>query len=97
MSDQKVNLNEFISAEMFASLAGCIALVCGLVQILKMYLPFDPPWINLFASFSVVCIRIALKDCKSWREILLGILQIIPIMLGASGCYEFIKNIGGTF
>jgi 4-hydroxybenzoate polyprenyltransferase len=95
MSNEKHNFNEFISAEMFTSLAGCMAIVCGLVQLLKMYLPFEPLWLNLFASFAVVCIRIMLKDCQSWKEILLGILQIIPIMLGATGVYEFTKNILG--
>ena len=93
MNQEKINLNEFISAQMFTSLAGCSAIVCGLVQLLKIYLPFEPLWINLFASFSVVCIRIVLKDCKNWREVLLGILQIIPIMLTATGTYEFLKNI----
>lgn len=93
MSNEKVKLNQFISAEMFTTLVGCVAIVCSSVQILKMYLPYSPLYINLFASFAVVCIRIALKDCKNWREILLGILQIIPIMLGSTGAYEFIKNI----
>ena len=92
-NEEKFNLNEFISAEMFMSLTGCIMLVYGLVQLLKGYINFSPLWLNLICSFFVTAVRIVFKEDFSFKGILLGLIQIIPILLGASGTYEFIKNI----
>ena len=93
MSNEKVNLNEFISVDMFMSLTGCIMLVCGLVQIFKGYFEFSPLWLNLACSFFITIVRIVFKEDFSFKGILLGLMQIIPILLGASGAYEFLKNI----
>ena len=93
MSNEKVSLNEFITIEMFMSLTGCTLLVCGLVQILKGYFDFSPLWLNLVCSFFITVLRIVFKEDFSFKGILLGLMQVIPILLGASGAYEFLKNI----
>lgn len=93
MENKKFDLNEFITAEMFMSLAGCIMLVCGLVQISKSYIGISPLWLNLVCSFFITSVRIIFKEDFSFKGILLGLMQVVPILLGASGAYEFLKNI----
>ena len=93
MSNEKVSLNEFISAEMFMSLTGCTLLVCAMVQLFKGYFEFSPLWINLICSFFVAIFRIVFKEDFSFKGILLGLMQIIPILLSATGTYEVLKNI----
>ncbi len=93
MESQKHKLNEFISIDMFMSLTGCIMLVCTLVQILKGYIAISPLWLNLVCSFFISSLRIIFKEDFSFKGILLGLMQIIPILLGASGTYEVLKNI----
>ena len=86
-------MDTFISKDMFLNLAGCIALVCAIVQLAKGYIPLNPIWLNLIASVIVTATRIAFIGDFSFAGIVLGILNIIPILFGASGCYEVGKNI----
>ena len=93
MSNEKASLNEFISPEMFMSLTGCTLLVCGLVQVFKGYFNFNPLWLNLICSFLVTILRIIFKEDFSLKGILLGFMQVVPILLNATGTYEVLKNI----
>ena len=95
MTNQKSSLTEFIDERMFLNLASCILLVSGTVELLKQYTVLNPLWLNLIVSGIITLIRIAIISDFSLRGILLGIMQIIPILLGATGCYEFLKNIMG--
>ena len=93
MTTENTGFNDFIDEKMFATLSGCIFIVCSLVQITKGIVPFNPWILNFIFSALVACIRIAILKETTWRDMLLGILQIIPIMLGASGTYEVIKTV----
>lgn len=95
MDNKNIGFNNFINEKMFATLSGCIAIVCALVQITKGIAPFNPWILNFIFSALVACIRIAILKETTWRDMLLGLLQIIPIMLGASGTYEIIKTVTG--
>ena len=95
MSNEKTSLNEFISEKMFLNLASCILLVSGTVELFKQYTPLNPMWLNLIISGIVTLVRLSLLGDFSFRGIILGIFNLVPIMLGSTGCYEFIKNIVG--
>ncbi len=88
-----MSFDTFITKEMFLNLASCIAIVCAIVQIVKGYVPINPLWINLIASVIVTGIRIVFISDLSFEGIVLGVLNIIPILLGATGCYEVSKNV----
>lgn len=98
MNNEKYSLNEFITEKMFLNLASCILLVSGTVELVKQYTALNPLWINLIVSGIVTLVRISLMGDFSLRGIILGIFNLVPILLGATGCYEFLKNImgGGT-
>lgn len=93
INNENLSLNQFITHEMFMSLSGCTVLVCSMVQILKGYINISPLFINLICSFFVTIIRMILKEDFTLKGILLGLMQIIPIMLSATGTYEFSQNI----
>jgi hypothetical protein len=85
--------NEFINAKMFTTLSGCIFIVCALVQGFKDILPYSALTINIICSLFVAMSRIAFLEEYAPKQIFLGLLQTIPIMLGATGIYEFLKHI----
>jgi hypothetical protein len=85
--------NEFINAKMFTTLSGCIFIVCALVQGFKDILPYSALTINIICSLVVAIARIAFLEEYTPKQIFLGLLQTIPIMLGATGTYEFFKHV----
>ena len=93
MNSQKSSLNDFIDERMFLNLASCILLVAGMVELMKQYTDLNPLWLNLIISGIVTLVRIALIGDFTFRGLILGIFNLVPILLGATGCYEFLKNI----
>lgn len=86
-------MENFITVDMFATLIGCILIVTAGVEVLKKYINVNALWLNLFMSLIVTVIRIFTVGDFSGMGITLGLLNIIPILLGATGGYEVIKNI----
>ena len=91
--DETKNFNQFITGDMFLSLAGCILIVSGGVELLKQYTSLNPLWLNLIISSLVTAVRISFVGDFSFKEIILGVFNLIPILLGSTGSYEFLKNI----
>jgi type IV secretory pathway VirB3-like protein len=86
--------NAFIDEKMFVTLSGCILIVSAFVQGFKEFLPYQPLMINFICSLAVAIARIAVLEEYKLKQIILGILQTIPIMLGSTGFFEFMKHIG---
>lgn len=86
-------MDNFITSDMFATLIGCILIVTAGVEVLKKYININPLWLNLIMSSIVTIIRIFTVGDFSAMGIAIGLLNIIPILLGATGGYEVIKNI----
>lgn len=78
---------------MFLNLASCILLVSGTVELTKQYTDLNPLWLNLIVSSLVTAARISFVGDFSFNGVVLGVFNLIPILLGATGCYEFLKNI----
>ena len=98
MNSEKYRMTEFIDEKVFLNLASCILLVCGSVELFKNYTDLSPIWLNLIISSVVTLMRLAILGNFTFRGILLGIFNLIPILLGATGAYEVLKNImiGGS-
>ena len=86
-------MENFINLEMFTTLVGCVGIVIAGVQLLKQYVNCNPLWLNLIMSTIVCIIRIFIIGDLTTMGIVLGILNIIPVLLGATGTYEVTKNI----
>ena len=95
MENKNLRIDKFITQEMFLNLAECIIIVCGTVELFKKLTPYPPLILNLIISSFVTLVRIAIIGDFSFKGILLGIFNLIPIMLGSTGIYEFAKNILG--
>ena len=88
---------EFITANMFLSLAGCLTIVAIITQALKQIPKLDkinPMIICLIVSVLVGALRIYFQKDFSADAIILGVLNIFVIFLGATGGYEMVKQIG---
>ena len=95
MSNEKYNISEFITEKMFLNLASCILLVAGTVELTKQYTDLSPLLLNLIISGIVTLVRIALVSDFSFKGLVLGLFNLVPILLGATGTYEFLKNVMG--
>jgi len=93
VDNQNFSLNQFITQDMFISLAGCIVMVAGAVELFKHYTSLSPLILNLIIAGFVTLVRIAIVSDFSFKGIMVGIFNLIPIMLGSTGTYEFVKNI----
>lgn len=94
-SEQKntYKFDHFITKDMFLDLSGCVLIVCAAVQVLKCCCGLNPMLLNLLVSIVVTFIRIIFMEDFSLGGIILGFLNLIPILLGASGAYEVMKNL----
>jgi hypothetical protein len=90
--DETKSLNQFITSDMFLSLANCILIVSGGVELLKQYVDLNPLWLNLIISSLVTATRIVFVGDFSLKGIILGFYNLIPILLGATGTYEIVKH-----
>jgi hypothetical protein len=86
--------NQFITKEMFLNLGGCIAIVCALTQFSKDAFDFSPLWVNAIFSFFVASVRLILIGDFSASAVLLGILNTIPLTMGAGGAFDVLKRTG---
>ena len=88
-------MNDFISIEILATIAGCSAIVTLLTEIFKKYLPqnIDTKWLSLIFSTIIGIIRIIYVGRFNFSGIVSGIINIF-VLLGVSiGIYEVSKSV----
>lgn len=88
-------MNDFISIEILATIAGCSAIVTLLTEIFKKYLPqnIDTKWLSLIFSTIIGIIRIIYVGQFNFSGIVSGIINIF-VLLGVSiGIYEVSKSV----
>ena len=87
-------MNDFISIEILASIAGCAAVVTLLTQVFKTYLPqnIDTKWLSLVFATVIGIIRIIYVGQFDFAGIVSGIINIF-VLLGVSiGIFEISKS-----
>lgn len=85
---------DFITMDMFLTLAGCVIVVMLMVEALKIYFKqINALLLNFITSIIVGVTRILIIEDFTWQGILLGILNIFVIMLAAGGGYDTVKTI----
>lgn len=83
-------MENFITLDMFLSLAGCITIVTIATQLVKQFCKIDAKWLALLISAIVTAVRVIAIGDYSGKGIIVGIFNIIPILYGAIGGYETI-------
>ena len=92
-------MNDFISIEILATIAGCSAIVTLLTEVFKKYLPqnIDTKWLSLIFSAIIGIIRIIYVGQFDFAGIVSGIINIF-VLLGVSvGIFEVGKSMMNTF
>lgn len=92
-------MNDFISIEILATIAGCSAMVTLLTEVFKKYLPqnIDTKWLSLIFSTIIGIIRIIYVGQFDFAGIVSGIINIF-VLLGVSvGIFEVGKSMMNTF
>ena len=87
--------SEFIGKDDFSSLATCSAIVGVVVQAVKGITPIHPLGLSFIFSAVLSGIRIVLSGDYSKENIILGLINTIPMALTASGGYDVITKISG--
>lgn len=87
--------SEFIGKDDFSSLATCSAIVGVVVQAVKEITPIHPLGLSFIFSAVLSGIRIVLSGDYSKENIILGLINTIPMALTASGGYDVITKISG--
>ena len=90
---ETLGLDKFITEKMFLDLAGCIIFVTTSVELAKHYIPLNPLLLNLIITGLVTLMRILFLKDFSAKGIMLGLINFIPILLGATGTFEYLKHI----
>lgn len=88
-------MNDFISIEILATIAGCSAIVTLLTEIFKKYLPqnIDTKWLSLIFSTIIGITRMIYVGQFNFSGIVSGIINIF-VLLGVSiGIYEVSKSV----
>lgn len=85
--------SEFIGKDTFSSLASCATIVGVLVQIAKSITAIPPLALSFIFSTVVSGLKLVLSGDYTRENVLLAVINILPIALTASGGYDVLKNI----
>lgn len=85
---------DFITMEMFLTVAGCSTIITLLTQVFKRFLPetLDSKWLALAFSIIVGVVRIIYLADFSFAGITTGIVNIVLLLAIAIGEYEVVKS-----
>ena len=83
-------MNEFVSIDILATIAGCSLIITLLTQVFKKYLPekIDTKWLALIFSVIVGILRIIYLGQFDFAGIVSGIFNIFVLLAAAIGIYE---------
>lgn len=85
--------SEFIGRDTFSSLASCATIVGLLVQLAKSITPIPPLALSFIFSVFISGLKLVLSGDYTRENVLLAVINILPIALTASGGYDVLKNI----
>ena len=87
------SISEFITEKNLMNLGSC-ALICAVItESFKMFLSVDPIIINLFVAMVLSLSKLLISEDFTIKNVILGVINIFPIALTASGGYDILKDI----
>lgn len=87
--------SDFIGKDTFSSLASCATIVGVIVQLFKAITPLPPIALSFICSAIISGMKLVLSGDYTRDNIVLSIINIVPISLTASGGYDVIRSITG--
>lgn len=84
---------EFITPYKLSNLVECSAIVCGIVQALKAFVPLNPVLLAFIAAIFVSASKLLLDIKFDKKAIILAIINVFPIFLTACGSYDALKAV----
>lgn len=94
MSDNDIYVfSDFIGKNSLSTLGSCSAIVGGLTQLFKQFLPIHPLAICFMCATMISIIKLLLSNDYTRYNVLLALINIIPIALTAAGGYDLINKI----
>lgn len=85
--------SEFIGKDSFSSLASCATIVGVISQTVKGITPIHPLGLSFIFSTLISGIKLILSGDYSKDNVMLAIVNIVPIALTASGGYDVISRL----
>ena len=85
--------SEFIGKDTFSSLASCATIVGLLVQLVKSITAIPPLALSFIFSTVVSGLKLVLSGDYRRENIILAVINVLPIALTASGGYDVLTNI----
>ena len=94
MSDNDIFVfSDFIGKNSLSTLGSCATIVGTLTQLIKQFWAIHPLAICFLSATIISIIKLLLSNDYSKNNVLLAIINIIPIALTASGGYDLITKI----
>lgn len=88
-----IKFSEFVGKDAFSSLASCAAIVGLLVQFFKSITNVPPLGLSIIFSLVISGLKLVLSGDYRRENVVLAIINVVPIALTASGGYDFINQI----
>ena len=88
-----IKFSEFIGKDSFSSLASCATIVGLLVQFFKSITNVPPLGLSIIFSLIISGLKLVLSGDYRRENVVLAIINVIPIAFTASGGYDFINKI----
>ncbi len=84
---------EFITPYKLSNLIECAAIVCGMVQSIKFFVPLNPVLLAFISAIFVSAAKLLLDKKFDKQSTILAILNVFPIFLTACGSYDTLKSL----
>lgn len=82
-------IKSFIDKETFKTLAGCVMFVEACTECVKLLMDdVNGAWVALFFAVIVSVVKCIFAEDYGKEEIVLAMINIVPIFLGSVGIYE---------
>lgn len=87
------DFTDFIGKSSLSTLASCATIVGVIVQATKEFLPLHPLGLSFIFAFILSIIKLVLSGDYTKENVMLAVVNTIPMALTASGGYDVITKI----
>ena len=96
MKQPHYNFTDFIGKNTLSNLGSCSTIVGFAVQGTKALLPLHPLALSFLFAFLISIVKLSISKDYTMENVLLSIINTVPIALTASGAYDLITKISIT-
>lgn len=93
MSNEIYDFTDFIGKSSLATLASCASIVGVIVQATKDLIPLHPLGLSFLFAFILSLIKLIISAEYTKENVMLAIVNTIPMALTASGGYDVLTKI----